>query len=84
MIEIPRDEHPRPDFQRSAWRNLNGPWRFAIDSTKCGVEKGWHTGIDFPREIIVPFCPESRLSGSVGRISWERCGTGASSPWTRP
>ena len=63
MIDIPRNEHPRPDFERSAWQNLNGSWRFAIDSTRCGVEKGWHTETDFPQEIIVPFCPESRLSG---------------------
>lgn len=63
MINIPRNEHPRPDFERPAWQNLNGSWQFAVDSTKCGVEKGWHTATDFPQEIVVPFCPESRLSG---------------------
>ncbi|MDH7482361.1 MAG: glycoside hydrolase family 2 TIM barrel-domain containing protein [Armatimonadota bacterium] len=63
MYDIPRPEHPRPDFMRAAWQNLNGKWQFAIDNEKSGMEKGWHTGHDFPSEILVPFCPESRLSG---------------------
>ncbi len=63
MSDIPRLEHPRPDFERSAWRNLNGEWQFAIDDSKSGIEKGWHTGVDFPQRINVPFCPESKLSG---------------------
>lgn len=25
---IPLPEHPRPDFQRDDWLNLNGPWAF--------------------------------------------------------
>ncbi|MCX6345395.1 MAG: beta-galactosidase [Armatimonadetes bacterium] len=62
-MDTPRKEHPRPDFERKAWQNLNGKWQFAIDTAKCGLEKGWQTGTDFPREIIVPFCPESKLSG---------------------
>ena len=28
--EIPRPEHPRPDFLRAQWVTLNGPWRFAF------------------------------------------------------
>lgn len=63
MTEIPRPEHPRPDFERSAWQNLNGEWQFAIDDSRSGLEKGWHTGVDFPQRITVPFCPESKLSG---------------------
>lgn len=63
MNSIPRPEHPRPDFERTAWQNLNGSWQFEIDSTRCGLEKGWQTGKSFSREIMVPFCPESKLSG---------------------
>lgn len=63
MADIPRPEHPRPDFERSAWQNLNGPWQFELDSARCGIEKGWHAGTEFGRRITVPFCPESRLSG---------------------
>ena len=61
---IPRPEHPRPQFQRESWINLNGEWDFALDMTKTGEEKGWHidpSALD--RTITVPFCPESRLSG---------------------
>ena len=55
MIDVPRPEHPRPDFERKAWQNLNGEWEFAIGATRPGIE--------FPLRIIVPFCPESKLSG---------------------
>jgi hypothetical protein len=63
MSSIPRPEHPRPDFERKAWQNLNGQWQFAIDTQKSGLQKGWQTGVDFPMAINVPFCPESKLSG---------------------
>jgi hypothetical protein len=59
----PRPEHPRPDFQREAWLNLNGEWQFAVDDAVEGERQGWASGRDFPRRIVVPFCPESRLSG---------------------
>ena len=29
---IPLPEHPRPDFERAEWLNLNGRWRFALES----------------------------------------------------
>ncbi len=61
---IPRPEHPKPQFEREAWRNLNGEWRFAFDSEDSGEERGWPTdprGLD--GAIVVPFCPESRCSG---------------------
>ncbi|MBC7923273.1 MAG: hypothetical protein H7Z75_19525, partial [Ferruginibacter sp.] len=29
---IPLPEHPRPDFQRPDWANLNGQWQFEFDS----------------------------------------------------
>ena len=60
---IPRPEHPRPDFQRTAWQSLNGEWQFAIDEEGDGEQQGWSTGRDLPLRIVVPFCPESRLSG---------------------
>jgi len=62
--QIPRPEHPKPQFQRDSWVNLNGQWDFAIDMDKSGVKKGWAkdpSGLD--KKITVPFCPESRLSG---------------------
>lgn len=56
MTNIPRAEHPNPQFKREQWRNLNGAWEFEIEKSSCG--KG-----NFSKQIIVPFCPESSLSG---------------------
>jgi beta-galactosidase/beta-glucuronidase len=52
--------HPAPQLQRAHWRDLNGAWKFAFDTTAT-----WHHPADviFDREIIVPFAPESRASG---------------------
>ena len=60
----PRPEHPRPQFQRTTWLNLNGTWNFAIDSGQSGEAKGWaRDPLQLNRAITVPFCPESSLSG---------------------
>ncbi len=48
--EIPRPEHPQPQFVREAWLNLNGEWQFGYDES-------------LSRSITVPYCPESPLSG---------------------
>ena len=61
--ETPRPEHPRPDCQRPLWLNLNGPWQFEIDADNTGEERGLMSGHDLAQEILVPFCPESQLSG---------------------
>ncbi len=65
MQEIPRPEHPRPDLRRDDdwWINLNGAWQFEIDRSASGEERGYASGRDLAAEIVVPFCPESRLSG---------------------
>lgn len=60
---LPRPEHPRPDFQRGSWVNLNGEWQFEVDSKAEGEQRGWTSGRDLAQRIVVPFCPESRLSG---------------------
>jgi len=60
---VPRPEHPRPDFERAGWLNLNGQWQFEIDNELTGDERGLATGHDLQGAITVPFCPESRLSG---------------------
>lgn len=64
MTNIPRPEHPNPQFQRREWLNLNGKWNFEIDKSKSGLEKKYYepqTKLD--STIVVPFCPESVLSG---------------------
>ncbi len=63
-MNIPRPEHPKPQFCRKNWQNLNGSWKFEIDSANSGEARGLHcSNAEFSREIIVPFCPESKLSG---------------------
>ncbi len=61
----PHPEHPRPDFRREPWANLNGEWSFEFDPRDEGEAQRWfepgrHA---FARRIIVPFPWESRLSG---------------------
>ena len=61
---IPRPEYPRPQFFRDSWQNLNGTWAFEIDYGASGVERGlYKPDYPFQSEILVPFCPESELSG---------------------
>ncbi len=68
MTSFPRPEHPRPQFQRADWVNLNGRWTYVFDFGRSGRQRGFqdkegfadmtHGGV-----ITVPFCPESKLSG---------------------
>jgi beta-galactosidase/beta-glucuronidase len=61
---IPRSEHPKPQFMREDWQCLNGKWQFEIDLTATGdAKKFFEKGKAFSKEITVPFCPESKLSG---------------------
>jgi beta-galactosidase/beta-glucuronidase len=61
-MSIPRPEYPRPQFVRTDWLCLNGTWEFEIDPGDSGLERGL---LERPlsQEIVVPFCPESVLSG---------------------
>lgn len=61
---IYRTEHPKPQFERATWQNLNGKWQFEIDHGNSGEARGLHGETALLQgEINVPFCPESRLSG---------------------
>jgi len=58
----PRPEHPKPQFYRDAWLNLNGAWNF--DFGRSGEEKGWpEDPSELSQTITVPFCPECPMSG---------------------
>lgn len=63
MNSIPRPEYPRPQFVRDGWMNLNGEWQFEIDNGRSGQDRGLVERKMLNSRIIVPFCPESRLSG---------------------
>ena len=67
-----RTEHPNPQFERETWLNLNGKWDFTIDYSCSGRDKGFIEGEGFDREINVPFCPESTLSG-IGNTDFMPC-----------
>lgn len=60
---MPRAEYPRPQFERNAWINLNGEWTYSFDFGGSGLEREWFKSTGFDQKIIVPFCPESKLSG---------------------
>ena len=62
--DLPLPEHPRPDFQRDQWQNLNGKWAFVFDTKDAGLEEGWADGESpFDHTILVPFPWGSKLSG---------------------
>jgi beta-galactosidase/beta-glucuronidase len=53
-------EYPRPQFERSLWKNLNGIWDYTILKSNQPKPKS------FEGKILVPFSFESALSG-VGK-----------------
>jgi beta-galactosidase/beta-glucuronidase len=67
---IPRPEYPQPQFQRERWLSLNGDWEFEFDDANAGLDADWPSGArKFSRNIVVPYCFESRLSG-IGDASF--------------
>ncbi len=61
---IPLPEHPRPEFMRERWLNLNGTWQFQFDPQNSGEAQGWHrSGPPSPQQIVVPFSWAAPLSG---------------------
>ncbi len=50
MTGTPWDRYPRPQMVRENWLCLNGPWELSHRGEK--------------KQILVPFCPESLLSGT--------------------
>ncbi len=67
-MSLPRCEYPRPQFARADWLCLNGEWEFEIDSGDSGLERGLLER-ELNSRIVVPFCPESELSG-VGHVDF--------------
>ena len=47
----PWQVYPRPQMRRNSFLNLNGQWELAVGDGA------------FDKKILVPFCPESQLSG---------------------
>ena len=63
-MSIFKTEHPKPQFMRKNWVNLNGKWQFEIDNGRTATQRNLHKNdVKLKDEIIVPFCPVSELSG---------------------
>lgn len=52
----PWQGYPRPQLRRDSFLSLNGRWQFAVGDAPDLPAR-------YDREILVPFCPESPLSG---------------------
>ena len=50
LTGAPWQVYPRPQMKRDSYLNLNGEWDFSANDQES-------------RKILVPFCPESQLSG---------------------
>ena len=57
----PLPEYPRPQLQREEWKNLNGLWDYAVINLEAGAVEQKPEKWD--GRILVPFPPESALSG---------------------
>jgi len=63
-LAVPLPEHPRPDWERAEWINLNGKWDFKFDGEK-----------EFTKKILVPFgwgCPLSGVKNESDRAQYRR------------
>ena len=70
LAEVPRPEHPRPDFYRENWMTLNGEWQFAVDrkadrAPHPRIAVGRHEGVGPERVatgdqngLIIPAIPD--------------------------
>ena len=54
--DVPLAEYPRPQFKRESYVCLNGKWNYAFKNTEDFTDA-------FDGEILVPYSPESNLSG---------------------
>ncbi len=58
-------EYPRPQLVRSDWQNLNGLWEYAL------LPKAAAAPSEYSKQILVPFCAESTLSGVREKVTPE-------------
>ena len=61
LTGTPWNSYPRPQMRRESYVNLNGHWDFAVTEDDTLPEQ-------YPQTILVPFCPESLLSGLKRQI----------------
>jgi len=82
-VDIPLPEHPRPDFQREDFINLNGQWAFTFNETLAqgAMQSASIEGLD--QNITVPFPWGSKLSGveDGGDVAWYARNISIPSDW---
>lgn len=59
----PLQEYPRPQLERDSYLNLNGYWKYAIR------EIGEEFDGNYDGDILVPFSPETLLSGVMKNVT---------------
>lgn len=67
--------HPRPDFERAAWKNLNGEWDFTLFELSRDEEEKRFDRAGYTDKINVPFSWGAPLSGikrDVPGTGWYR------------
>lgn len=60
LTDTPFMEYPRPQMRRDSYINLNGKWNFSVKHKNKFFSLG---------QILVPFSPESRISGINRRFN---------------
>ena len=55
-LDHPLFDYPYPQFQRESYLCLNGRWEFEIDQSE-------ERPAFYSKRIVVPFAPETELSG---------------------
>lgn len=65
QAEIPLAEYPRPQLQREAWLCLNGKWDYLGGKDAPDAFQPQKPAVfdKVTEKILVPYCPESFLSG---------------------
>jgi len=54
--KTPWEYYPRPQMRRDSYVNLNGQWDFTVKESSAMPDT-------YEQSVLVPFCPESQLSG---------------------
>lgn len=63
----PWPEYPRPQRQRSDWKNLNGIWQYQAATSLDAVQSP-PFGQALAQEVLIPSCLESGLSGGLHQL----------------
>src|SRR2546423_15678513 len=82
--QVPLPEHPRPDFHRAEWLNLNGRRRFAFDPGDIGERSGWPNGAPpagRPIVVTLPWGAPLSRGPDTAHVGWFPPSILLSNPW---